>query len=150
MAAVRPARLERRTRQAVWRRLPVALALAVIAGVLGMHGFSLGHDAPTHREVVTAGHQSHSDRVDPQASTATTDGADDRVLTGNGCTDHACDAAFATLCVFVLLTLASLLPRRAGSPWRTRPPWSAVLRAPPLLTGGDTRVSLARLCISRT
>ena len=130
-----------------WGLLLLALATAVIAGLLAMHGFSVGHHAAVetsdqHASVATS-HSAPSAPANPQAASHA--GQDP-------CPPLVCDgAAIAAMCLFVLLGLAFFMPRRGGSPWHWRPLWlTSSASHPPPSPGGLSGVSLTRLCISRT
>lgn len=120
------------------RRLLLGLAVAVIAGILAMHGFSVGHHSPTAPAGTSATHVHAHVGVD-QPGCHAPDGSD------------TCTAATA-MCLFVLLSLVLLVPGRGRAAWPWQPPW---LRSPPSLPpvaapGDIFGVSLTRLCISRT
>lgn len=132
----------RRGLRSPWGLLLLGLATAVIAGILAMHVFSMGHhgpaDAPTTHGVVSADHGAQPAPADMSHAVCPADTCD-----GPG--------AMSTMCLFVLLSLALTLPGRGGLSWRWQPPWvSASRRHPPVVRDVLSRVSLIGLCISRT
>lgn len=124
-----------------WGLVLLALATAVIAGVLTMHGFSVGHHAPVDssaQQLVSSQPATHAGPAGAQ---------------GVSCPASICDepGALGAMCVFLLQWLVLVVPRREGSPWRWQPPWLTSLAGhPPAWLGHLSRVSLVRLCISRT
>lgn len=125
-----------------WGLLLLGLATAVIAGILAMHGFSMGHHGPvdvaTTPGVVSTHHGAQPAPAD---------------MSHSACPADTCDGpgAMSTMCLFVLLSLALTLPGRGGLSWRWQPPWaSASRRHPPAVRDVLSRVSLIELCISRT
>lgn len=131
-----------RALQSPWGLLLLGLATAVGAGILAMHGFSVGHqgpaDASTQQVHTSTGHETLQGQADSG---------------GHSCPAPDCDehGAMAAMCLFVLLWLMVVLPRRGSSPWRWQPPWLTWLAdQPPAPVGHLSRVSLIRLCISRT
>lgn len=134
--------LGRRAPQRPWGLLLLGLATAVVAGILAMHGFSVGHqvpaDASTHQVHTSTGNEAHHSLADSGA----------HPCPAPDCDEHG---AMAAMCLFVLLWLMPLVPPRGGSPWRWQPPWLTSLVAQPLPAPRHlSRVSLIRLCISRT
>lgn len=131
-----------RTLQPPWGLLVLGLATSVVAGILAMHGFSVGHHMPgeasTQQVDSSTSHQTHQD---PASSGA-------HSCPSPGCDEHG---SMAAMCLFMLLWLVTLVPRRGGSSWRWQPPWVTWLAAQsPPPPGHLSRVSLIRLCISRT
>lgn len=142
--------------QGWWGLLLLALATTVMAGIVAMHGLSVGHHIPVemadqhvHAEGGHAGHgdqgmSGHLDRGNPKASGHVTDDPCPPLACGGG-------GAMAAMCVFMLLGLAFLDLRRGGGSWRWRPPWLVSSSRPPPPTPGHlARVSLTRLCNCRT
>lgn len=125
-----------------WALVLVALATAVIAGLLAMHGFSIGHHSP-----VVGSDQHASTSIDHAAESPLADAG------GEHCPPLACDGpgAMAAMCMFMLLFLTFVMRGRRGSPWRWRPSWPRAGNEHPWLQPGTmSGVSLIRLCISRT
>lgn len=144
--------------------------VALVAGLLAMHGLALGHHAPAHASGAPAAHA-----VTAMATDAASAAADDGPLPHHGaeaaahvptpaeqllalappgeCGPDCPDAAAATaLCLAVLTGLAlalhlartrhvALLHRRRGSACRPRAPGAALHSCPDLVS---------ELCISRT
>lgn len=136
VSALRHAPVPRTT----WGLLLVGLAAAVIAGLLSMHGFSIGHQTPpgtatTH--LVSAGQDAHAAPV----------GADHVQCPADVCGGPG---AMAAMCLFVLLSLVFTLPVRGGSTWQWQPPWVTSRASDPPVPDLWPEVSLIRLCISRT
>lgn len=119
----------------------VLLALAVAAGVLAMHGASPGH----HPSVDSTAHHAVAGQTPQDAQPAE--------ALGGPCPASTCQGhgALGAMCLFFLQWLLLLLPGRADSPWRWRPRWpTSLISRPPPGSGLLPRVSLIRLCISRT
>lgn len=144
MAAVSRVRARPRDDRAAWSLWGLALlalATAVIAGVLAMHGLSVGHHAPVDssaQHLVSSQPATHADTAGAQ---------------GVSCPTSSCDEpdAMGAMCVFLLQWLVLVIPRRDGSRWRWQPPWLTSLAGhPPAWLGHLSGVSLIRLCISRT
>ncbi len=131
-----------------WELLLLALATALIAGVLIMHGFSVGHHTPVEvRDQHAHATASHADPSDLAGSSAASLAAEDP------CPPLACGGADAMLamCVFMLMGLVFVVPKRRGSSWRWFPPWLLYAAShPPQAQENSSDVSLTRLCISRT
>lgn len=145
-----------RAPQGWWGLLLLALATTVMTGIVAMHGLSVGHHVPVemgdqhvHAEGGHAGH-------DGQQMSAHLEVRDQQVVghgTDDPCPPVACGSAgaMAAMCVFMLLGLALVAPRRGGGAWRWRPPWLLSPSHPPPPTPGRlSQVSLTRLCICRT
>lgn len=128
--------------QPPWGLLILGLVTAVVAGILAMHGFSVGHQMPgeasTQQVQASTGHQTHQGSAN----------SGEHPCPAPECDEHG---AMAAMCLFMLLWLVTLVPRRGGSSWRWQPPWVTWLAPqPPPPPGHLSRVSLIRLCISRT
>ncbi|CAM4166297.1 DUF6153 family protein [Janibacter anophelis] len=142
----------------------LALASTVVAGILAMHGFAVGHHgaapAPVDRtstSAAQAGHHGHGTTAGELAAPFDTSQAPAPAPGGtmhDSCPVGPCGdvGSAGAACLFVLLSLTLALPGRGRALWSWRPPrasavplpaWGADRQAPP-------RELLTRLCVCRT
>ncbi len=122
--------------------LLLLLVVAVITGVLAMHGFSAGHHPSTG--TVTEQEQAATPVVH---SPSLDDGG--AVCPAPGCGGDR--AVMTTVCLFLVLVMVLTAPRRGGARWRRRDRWGAARGpAPPLRPALPSSVSRVELCVSRT
>lgn len=141
MSTSRPAHRERlRAAGPAWTAVLLALTTGVIAGIIAMHGFSVGHHAVFDQTVAhVSGHkQHHPTSVDS--------------CPAGSCDDAGAMGAMGAMCLFVLLSLALRLRGRGRAVWHAHPTWRTALPRPvdDVPPGARSRELLTRLCISRT
>jgi hypothetical protein len=147
------------TRGAALRRLSrVLAALALLAGLLAMHGPTAGHDASTIRTWsadMTVAHQvpvAVGAMITPTAvsGSPTAHSEDQQVVAGRGAGHDAMDVCVAVLtCLLALLVLLFASLRLAGkgsAAAQLRPLYHVASRRPP---PEHIRPSLTGLCIAR-
>ena len=138
MSTSRPAHRELlRAAGPAWTAVLLALTTGVIAGIIAMHGFSVGHHAVFD---LTVAHASNHEQPHPTAV--------------DSCPAGSCDdaGAMGAMCLFVLLSLALRLRGRGRAVWHAHPTWLTALPLPvdDVPPGAGSRELLTRLCISRT
>lgn len=133
----------RRAAGPAWAAVLLALTTGVIAGIIAMHGFSVGHHAVTDQTVAHAfGHEQPGPTAVHPCPTGSCD--------DTGALEDA--GAMGAMCLFVLLSLALTLRGRGRAVWLPRRTWPTphLLPVDGFPPGVRSRELLTRLCISRT